>query len=359
MLSFNPGPSAVVPELADYFAEALASQIVSISHRSAAFSQVYQELIVHAQRALNVPSDYSIFFYTSATECWSVIAEGLVTKSSLHLFSGDFGERWYETAYRVNPHVARLELEEDTRFDEILANKLLTGFNQTFEIVCITQNETSNGTQIPAPYLREIRNQLPDTLIAVDVTSSWGGLDLPIQDADLWFASVQKCFGLPAGLALMAVSPRAVAKIKEKKYEGRFNSLYRVLKNSEKFQTTHTPNVLGIFLLKKVLENRVPLAAIDTACREKAALGYHFFEQHPMFKPRIQHVENRSQTVLTLDGEPGQIQELLTFCRQQGVVLGSGYGGLKANTFRIANFPQHTLAELQQLLTLVSEFTER
>lgn len=346
-----------MPELADYFAEALANDVVSISHRSAAFSQIYQDLVAHAQRALKIPTDYSLFLYTSATECWSVVAEGLVTKSSLHVFSGDFGERWYETAYRVNPHVARLELEENTHFDEILANKLLTGFNQTFEIVCITQNETSNGTQIPTPYLREIRNQLPDTLIAVDVTSSWGGIDLPISDSDLWFASVQKCLGLPAGLALMAVSPRAVDKIKEKKYDGRFNSLYRVLKNAEKFQTTHTPNVLGIFLLKKVLENRPSLEIIDAECRQKAALGYDFFARHPVFRPRIQHPENRSQTVLTISGEPDQIQALTAFCRQHGIVLGSGYGDLKTNTFRIANFPQHTREQLQNLLHLVAEFS--
>ncbi|MDZ7649122.1 MAG: hypothetical protein U5K54_19230 [Cytophagales bacterium] len=32
------------------------------------------------------------------------------------------------------------------------------------------------------------------------------GIESKFQSADVWFASVQKCFGLPAGLAVMVCS---------------------------------------------------------------------------------------------------------------------------------------------------------
>jgi phosphoserine aminotransferase len=53
-------------------------------------------------------------------------------------------------------------------------------------------------------------SKIPDALIAVDATSSMAGVELDWQSADIWFASVQKCFGLPAGMAVMVCSPRAL-----------------------------------------------------------------------------------------------------------------------------------------------------
>jgi phosphoserine aminotransferase len=34
---------------------------------------------------------------------------------------------------------------------------------------------------------------------------------------------------------------------------------------------------------------------------------------------------------------------------QDGLILGNGYGEYKHNTFRIANFPAHTLEEIKKL----------
>jgi phosphoserine aminotransferase len=80
------------------------------------------------------------------------------------------------------------------------------------------------------------------------------GVELDWQSADIWFASVQKCFGLPAGMAVMVCSPKALQYaeiIGDRKY---YNSLLFMNDNFKKYQTHYTPNVLEIYLLSKILE---------------------------------------------------------------------------------------------------------
>jgi phosphoserine aminotransferase len=120
------------------------------------------------------------------------------------------------------------------------------------DVVCLTHNETSNGTHLKQ--WNTILAKYPDALIAVDATSSMAGVELDWQSADIWFASVQKCFGLPAGMAVMVCSPRALQyaeSIGDRKY---YNSLLFMNDNFKKYQTHYTPNVLEIYLLSKILE---------------------------------------------------------------------------------------------------------
>lgn len=52
----------------------------------------------------------------------------------------------------------------------------------------------------------------PDKLIAIDITSSAGGIKHDIADADMWFFSVQKCFGLPSGLGIFIANEKAITR---------------------------------------------------------------------------------------------------------------------------------------------------
>src|SRR5690606_5785909 len=131
------------------------------------------------------------------------------------------------------------------------------------ELICLTHNETSNGTQLPNEFLLHVRSFYPDSIIAVDATSSLGGLNLKINKADIWFASVQKCFGLPAGLRIMICSPNAVARAKEMNERNHYNSLPVLIEKMLNFQTYNTPNVLGIYLLSRVLEQTNLIRTID------------------------------------------------------------------------------------------------
>jgi phosphoserine aminotransferase len=81
------------------------------------------------------------------------------------------------------------------------------------------------------------------------------GIKLDFRLADIWYASVQKCFGLPAGLGLLICSPGAIKQAEELGERNHYNSLTFMKEMMNKWQTPFTPNVLGIYLLMRVLEN--------------------------------------------------------------------------------------------------------
>ncbi len=345
MLSFFPGPSKVYPEVQQYLQDAYAQDILSMPHRSAGFEQLSRKTIELLKKKLNIPQDYMVFFTSSATECWEITLQSLVKKQSLHIFNGSFGQKWFEYAQKMG----------------LTALSYPFGFNDTPnpnelpqykfpDLVCLTHNETSNGTQLPAEFLLHVRSLYPDSIIAVDATSSLGGLHLKINKADIWFASVQKCFGLPAGLGIMLCSPKAVERAKQINNRSHYNSMPVMIDRMLNYQTYNTPNVLAIYLLSRVLEQINLIRTTDKNLKLRNEKLYQELAEFTDFEPLIANTEVRSKTVLAFKAAEKFVSDLRQKALNQNILLGKGYDVWAKNTFRIANFPQHTDADFELLL---------
>lgn len=348
MLTFFPGPSKVHPELQTYLNEAFAEGILSISHRSEAFNQLSGKTLRLFRQKLGVPDSYTLLYTTSATECWEIIAQSLTRKQSVHFTSGSFGDKWFQYASALHPAARKIPMA----LNEALYPESLDVL-EADELICLTQNETSNGTQIDFETLAGIRGSYPDRLIALDCTSSMAGIQLPWILGDVWFASVQKCFGLPAGLGLMALSPAALQRAQEIGEKSHYNSLILMLEHIEKYQTSCTPNVLGIYLLCRVLEQIPGIEKTDSQLRLRMK-NYLASLKGNALKPLISNDSVRSSTVLAVKGEPDYIAALKLEAKAQGFLLGSGYGKWKNDTFRIANFPAFSDSEVQAMCRFLS-----
>lgn len=330
MITFYPGPSKLYPQVAEWAADACASGIVSMNHRSPEFMAVTEGAIRGVKEKLNVPTDYHVALVSSATECWEIVAQSLTGQTSLHPYSGAFGKKWMEYAHRIKP--PRQPAEAD--------------------VLCVVQNETSNGTQVRMNTLAQFRSEFSNAIIAVDAVSSMVGIGLSWTLADVWFASVQKCFGLPAGLAVLIYSPRALARAEALGERGHYNSLLFLHDNFSRFQTPYTPNGLGIYLLDRVMQMVPPIADVDQHTRQRAADWYRFFEQDMAgspFRLLIDDPQVRSDTVIAVTGREADISAIKTAAKAADLILGNGYGDWKTNTFRIANFPAITDDEVGRL----------
>jgi phosphoserine aminotransferase len=91
MISFYPGPSRVYDEIPKYVKEAHRKGVLSINHRSEEFMNLYEETVILLKSKLTIPDSYKIFFTSSATECWEIIAQSFIITDSLHIFNGAFG----------------------------------------------------------------------------------------------------------------------------------------------------------------------------------------------------------------------------------------------------------------------------
>lgn len=342
-MTFYPGPSKVYPQVVKYLQEAFAEGILSVNHRSEECMNITRGAIGGLHEKLNIPADYHIYFISSATEAWEIIAQSLTRQKSIHYYNGAFGEKWADYAEKLVIEIARIPFE---------LNKLpdLQGFNNFDDMVCITQNETSNGTQIKD--LIPFREAFPEAMIAVDATSSLGGIELDFNDGDVWFASVQKCLGLPAGMAIMICSPRAVERAREINDRKFYNSLLFIHDNFQKFQTHYTPNVLSIYLLNKIMLNVDNISIISENTKQRADKWYDFFASIGM-KYAAQNPAIRSDTVITIEGTSEQIQAIKTLTKAHGITIGNGYGSWKNTTFRIANFPAIEDFEIEALMNIL------
>lgn len=350
-ISFNPGPSRPYPQLRRFLQDAYDEGVLSMSHRSERFHNLYRSMVEGLREKLEIPADYAIYVTSSATETWAVLAEGATTGSSLHLYSGDFGRRWWEQTAKVQPNVKGIEYTPE----DDLAELDLRSFEEQ-ELVCLTHNETSNASQLPLDVLARIRERVQTGLLAVDATSSIAGVQLPIHEADIWFGSVQKAFGLPAGLCPLIVSPRAVLRFREIGFDGKYNSLVKMAGRYEKAETTHTPNVLGIYLLVRLMEELPPIAEIDQRTKERQQRYENLIQEHPLFTPLVNRPANRSHTVVGARADEANIRRVKAEAAEQGLLLGNGYGQLKASSFRIANFPALQDDEVGRLCHFLSDF---
>jgi phosphoserine aminotransferase len=344
MLNFYPGPSKVYPEVRTYLTDAYDEEILSTPHRGEQFVQMSRALVGSIKRRINIPEDYHIFFTSSATECWEVLIQSLTTHKSYHIYNGSFGEKWFEYAKKLRPEAEGFSFDLNSPMP--VADLKVSADT---ELICFTQNETSNGTQVTPDCILNLHNRFRDTLIAVDATSSMAGLNLKMIKADIWFASVQKNFGLPPGLAVMACSPRTIFRAKQLAEREHYNSLVSMYEKMLNYQTTHTPNVLNLYLLKRVLEDRPFIKTIDLELTTRAQELYTFFEQFTDFSLLVENPEVRSKTVVALQGSEKLVEDIKKRALHHNMRLGNGYGPWARTTFRIANFPAIVDEEYEEL----------
>jgi len=344
-ISFYPGPSRVYSQIPEYILDAYSEGILSLNHRSETFMQLIADLkeVLHAR--LDIPDDYRLVFTSSATECWEIVAQSLTLRQSQHFYNGAFGEKWKTRASAlVDTNATSFDLNEHLPVEKVM----------DADVICVTQNETSNGTQVRMETLRALR-QTTDQLIAVDVTSSMGGIHLDFTLADVWFASVQKCFGLPAGMGIMVLSPEAVKRAEEIGDKKRYNSLLPMIENWDKNQSPYTPNVLGLYLLMRTQQKAKHISDIQQKLIIRFQLWEEFLDEFAKFKLMPTNPELRSTTVLTV--KCPNAAAILEKGEELEMSFGKGYGDWKESTFRIANFPAIKRKEIDKAMKFLRKFS--
>jgi len=352
---FTPGPAQPYPKLQEFMSDAWAEHIPSISHRGKAFVGVYQRTDAAVRELMGVPDDWQIMFLGSATEAMERVVEGLVERRSHHFVNGAFSKKWYEISTQLGRAASVHKAPGGHGFEsEFMAAP-------DAELVCMTLSETSTGVLWPAAEVARLRAAMGDALLAVDVVSAVPVMPVPWEQSDVAFFSVQKAFGLPAGLGVLLLGPRAMERARQRAAKGgrigSYHSLIELMKGSAKYQTPATPNVLGIYLLGRVAEDMLGrgIDGIRETTASRARRLYRAIEQHPKFKPFVANEMWRSPMVAAVEVTGGS-QPVHEHLASAGFVAGDGYGELKDSQFRFANFPASSEEEFEEALAHLIQF---
>jgi phosphoserine aminotransferase len=293
-VNFTPGPSQLFYTVEDHVRQAFKNGIPSLSHRSKEFESIYAAVKGGLQELLGIPPDFHIFFTGSATEIWERSVQNLVEKNSAHFVNGAFSKRYFEIAGQLGKTTHKVESPFGSGFTDSVT---LAG---NTELIALTHNETSTGVSLPMSFVNSFK---------AEKISKAGG---PI---------------------------------------GTYHSLPTLLANEKKNQTPETPNVLGIYLLSKVIQdfNRRGIQIIRKETEYKAAILYQAFEVHGLAKPFVQDKAHRSQTVIVAEcGD--NTQKIAEHLAKVGLHAGEGYGEKKKSQLRFANFPTHSKEQFELLV---------
>ncbi|WP_276499131.1 aminotransferase class V-fold PLP-dependent enzyme [Pontibacter litorisediminis] len=353
---FTPGPSELYPTVPQHLQEAMAQKIGSISHRSKQFQEIYASAEQGLRELLQLPDEYEVFFVSSATEIWERAIQNNVRRESFHLVNGSFSKRFYETAKELGreAHLHEVPFGQGFGLDSLVVP-------DTAELVALIQNETSSGACMPVEDINRFREKSPaDALIYVDAVSSLPYPAFDYAKVDSVYFSVQKCFGLPAGLGVWLANDRCMAKARQMQESslstGSYHTLPALLEKALQSQTVETPNVLNIYLLGKVLEdmNRTGVEVIRQETEAKADKIYTFLEQSSLFSPAVDNPRHRSKTTIVANTTL-PASEVNSHLAKYDLQVGSGYGKHKEQQIRIANFPAHGMEQVEKLLEKLRE----
>jgi phosphoserine aminotransferase len=345
----TPGPAELYPTVENHLKMALREGICSISHRSTTFKKIYEEAADNLRELLALPRTFSVLFLGSANEIWERSLQNLAEKKSFHFVNGSFSDSYAKFAEALGKNPTSLRVENGAGFS---LREMPADIEPDF--IAVTANETSTGVFTGAEKLAYLRENCQNALISVDAVSILPCYEANPQHFDSIFFSVQKAFGLPAGLGVWIVNEKCLEKAeklqKNGHYVGTFHALPELVKKAKEHQTPETPNVLAIYLLAKVCGDmlRYGKARMLREQQYKAALLYHTLDKSEKMSAFVKNPEFRSPTVINATcSEPKKISDF--FSEKLNLQLGSGYGNMKETQLRIANFPATSKETVEML----------
>jgi predicted phosphoserine aminotransferase len=305
-------------------------------------------------------TDQNVFLSTSsASGIWEASIRNCVdfNETVLSTCCGAFSDKWAGVAKSCGRNVDELKVEwGQPTTPEMIDEKLASG---NYAAITLVYNETSTGLTNPVYQISEMMKQkYPDVLVFVDAVSGMVGLPLHFDDLgwDVTFASVQKAFAIPPGLAVAAVSNRALEKSKNVPNRGYYFDFQQFAKSAEKNQTPTTPNIPHIMALnyqcKKLLAE-----GMENVWKRHKEMG-EFVRTWAKEKFDLFCEEKYASDTLTTVKNIRNINVAETIKAVQvkhNTVFGNGYGKLKEQTFRIAHMGDITLEDVQEVTAWIDE----
>lgn len=354
---FTAGPVACFPEVL----EAMKAQM--FSHRSSEYRELHRDTTVRLADFLETKKSTVLLIPASGTGFMEASIRNAVTPGGKVLVTiiGAFGKRYHEV---VESNGRKAVVLEKAPGEPVLPEELDDALkkNPDVEAVTITYNETSTGVLNPLPELAKVAKE-HDKLVFVDAVSAMGAADIKVDEwgLDLVFASSQKAFGVPPGLAMAAISDAVFEKAKTIPNRGWYFDLLKYKKYLEtQWSTPSTPpipQIIGLNVVLRIIEKIGGKEAWLKMYSERAEkirkgvldLGLELFAKPGYYSPTI-------TVVKTPPGIRGI--EVYEAMRKRGFEIAKGYGPVKEYTFRIGHMGYITDEDIRELFDNLREVIE-
>lgn len=251
---FIPGPTNI-PEVIRK-----ACDMPTLDHRSPAFARLFRPAVAGVRRVLKMAEGEVIVLPSTGTGGWEAAITNTLSPGDTVLAArfGMFSHRWIDLCQRhgLNVQIIETPWGEGAPLDRIEA-ALRADTTGTIKAVLATHNETATGVRSDIAGLRRAMDAAGHgALLMVDGVSSIGSMPFEMSGwgVDIAVAGSQKGFMLPAGLAILGVSPKALAAMDTATLPRTFFDFRDMLKSYAAGGFPYTPPVGLIAGLAQAIE---------------------------------------------------------------------------------------------------------
>jgi aspartate aminotransferase-like enzyme len=349
---FIPGPTHVREEIL------LAQAAPMIGHRGKDYQNLQADVTPKLQKLLF--TNAHVYLFASSG---SGVMEGSIRQAStrrvLNTVCGAFSKRWNGMTTANGIPNDKLEVPMGQAVTpELVAEALSKG---DYDAITLTMNETSTGIMNPVKDIAAmIRSKYPDVLILVDAVSCMAGVNIEFDawGLDVCLASSQKCFALPPGLSVAAVSDRARERALTVPNRGDYFAYSQMDKKYDEHMTPATPAISLIQALNKQMDDIFTegLEARFARHEEMASITQDWARKYFAIYGDETHL---SKTVTNVDNTRGiSVSSLNSELGKRGAAISNGYGDLKEKCFRIGHMGDLTVADVKWVLGEINDILD-
>lgn len=324
-----------------------------VGHRMKEYAELHGRVTRGLKTLLNT-TDPVFLSTSSAFGIMEGAVRNLVQKRCANFGNGAFSTKWHDVTQRCGLEADLFSAEWGQPVTpELVDSALATG---KYDAMTLVHNETSTGVMSPLAEIAAVMQKYPEVSFIVDTVSSMSAvpLDVSALGTDVCLAGVQKAFGLPPGLAVCAVSARALQKAATTPNRGYYFDFLEFAANDAKDNTPSTPCISLIYALDHQLKKMFAEGLEQRYARHRqmaeATRAWVLAQGFSLFA-----AEGARSVTLTSGANDGRtdLEALKKLAAEAGYAIDNGYGKIKNQTFRIPHMADMTQADLDELFELL------
>ncbi|CAI5739613.1 unnamed protein product [Peronospora destructor] len=349
ILCMNPGPIEFEPRVLQSFA------MEGISHVDKTVIEIFGQCLEKMRKVFLASDGQPLVVAGSGTLGWDMVGANLINKDDdvLIINTGYFGDNFAECLQHYGAKITHIRGKIGSQPSVIELEKVLQS-GVSFKVVTITHVDTSTGVRAHVKeFAAAIRRIQPDTVIVVDGVCATGGEETRMKqwDLDVVLTGSQKCIGVPAGLCLMVIRPRALQVFEKNtstvKYYVDWHNWLPIMKNYEARQPSYfaTPAVNHLFALNVALDILLENGGMEQRFKEHKFIGDAIKEALKTLGCSLVTVDDSGANTLTCVRYPAGVSaaDFLPKAVKRGVSLAGGlHNAIKMEYFRIGHMGPST-----------------
>ncbi|MCO5058717.1 MAG: aminotransferase class V-fold PLP-dependent enzyme [Rhizobiaceae bacterium] len=342
---FIPGPTNIPEELRR------AVDYPSIDHRSADFAEMFAPALAGVKRVVRSSDAEIVLFPSTGTGAWEAVVTNTLSPGDRVLAAryGMFSHRWIDLCKRHGFDVETIETPwGEGAPAEAFEKALRADTGHRIKAVLVCHNETATGVKSDIAAVRRALDAAGHpAMLFVDGVSSIASMDFRMDEwgVDIAITGSQKGFMLPAGLAVLAMSPKAVEAMASARSPRCFFDIRDMMKSNASGGFPYTPPVnlirgLSISIgmlesegLDNVFARHRRIA--DGIRKAVGAWGLSLCAKSPALQS-----DTVSAVVVPAGFDGGKI--VTHAARKYGVAFGVGLGEVAGKVFRIGHLGSMT-----------------